>query len=133
MNCYLAGPIGGCTDEEVFGWRREAARLLAPFGVLDPTRRDYRGRELDLSNREVRQLVDADLDDIKACDAVLLNAWKPGWGTISEAVYSKLWGKPVVVVWPRGKPTPWCRYHATRIVTTVADGVGEIKRLLRAG
>ena len=52
---YLAGPIANCTDRECNDWRESVTDLLCMinFGVLNPMRRDYRGRELEHINEIV--------------------------------------------------------------------------------
>jgi len=85
MRVYLAGPPFA---EE---YRRRAAELLRERGhePVDPMRRDFRGRTV---GNEV-EIVEGDLSDIDACDAVLAGQtpspeqrasigcnikWKPG-------------------------------------------------------
>ena len=122
---YLCGGINSLTDAEAKDWRREAADLLCARGmaVLDPMARDYRGKE----DESVELIVKGDLDDIRSCDAILVNATRPSWGTAMEIVYaSKLNGKKCVAFVDPGKPvSPWLRYHCT-IATSLAAAVEVI-------
>lgn len=105
---YLAGPINDCTDAEAMDWRTEAtASLAGEYRVLDPMRRDYRGREAE----HVTELVEGDKADIRASDVVLVNADRPTWGTAMEVQYAHDQGKRVVA-FCAGSVSPWLRYHA---------------------
>lgn len=120
---YLAGPIDGCNDDEAFGWRREVANGVGEHLVLDPMRRDYRGREYLWE-----EIVALDLDDIRACTVLLaLCSWpttREWWGTAMELVYAKGYGKPVVAV-VNGRLHPWVAAHATVIVDNLEDAIAE--------
>lgn len=121
MKVYLAGPINGATDEEANGWRTQAKALLPD--VLDPMARDYRGKE----DESVKDIVEGDKRDIDSSDAVIAYCPKPSVGTSMEVLYChKPYGqsKPCVVVVPPGSPcSPWLRYHATEVVSTVEEAV----------
>lgn len=120
---YLAGPINGCSDIEARGWRAEATRLLTG-GVLDPMARDYRGLE-DLN---VDEIVEGDKNDIDNCAAVLAYCPKPSVGTSMEILYAHTRRMPVVVVVPSGAPvSPWLRYHATQVVSTITEAVDALR------
>ena len=125
MKVYLAGPVNGKTDDECFGWRDEATRLLAELGheVLSPMARDYRGQEA----ANVEPIVHGDLDDINAADAVLVWAETPSWGTAMEVRYACAEaGKTVVAVVPEGaRVSPWLMYHAA-IFHTLEDAIGHL-------
>lgn len=114
---YLAGPINGCTDEEVHGWRDAVKELLAATGNrwLDPTDRDYRGREMEPGY--ARLIVEGDKECIVECDVVIANSPKPSYGTAMEMVYAWQNDVPLHVVLPDDgvEPSPWVKYHATEI------------------
>jgi nucleoside 2-deoxyribosyltransferase len=115
VKVYLAGPIFGCTDQECKAWRREATRLLRGHGheALNPMDRDYRGRE----DGSAAVLVNDDLKDLYAADAMLVNAERPTWGTAMEIAYfarSPVRRTPAIVH-AFGAPdpaSPWLRAHA---------------------
>lgn len=128
MKVYLAGPINGTTDEEANGWRTQA-KLLLP-DVLDPMARDYRGKE----DEAVKDIVEGDKRDIDSADAVIAYCPKPSVGTSMEVLYCYYdrYGrrKPCIVIVPDGSPcSPWLRYHATDVVSTIEDAVQALLAL----
>jgi len=107
---YLAGPINKCSDEEAMSWRERAKEVLHDKGhtTIDPMRRDYRGQEDDFT----KTIVQGDLQDIEDCDTMLVNAWKPSFGTAMETWEgSQHLGKDVVVVAP-DNCSPWLKHCA---------------------
>jgi nucleoside 2-deoxyribosyltransferase len=108
---YLCGPINGRTDDDARNWR-ELAKSRWDGSVLDPMRRDYRGRELEPGI--AAEIVAGDIEDIQACDALLVYFDKPSVGTSMEVFYAKhVLGKPVVVIDASDKPlSPWLIHHA---------------------
>lgn len=113
---YLAGAINGKDDDEVFGWRREAASYLAGyFNVLDPTVRDYRGKEAE----NVNDIVFGDLQDIRRSQSVLVRAETPSWGTAMELVYAKEFGCIVVGFGAGLRPSPWLTFHCDTLCSTL--------------
>lgn len=113
---YLAGPINGRTDAEARDWRDAATAALADeyTTVLNPMRRDYRGREGTLFLPELAELVEQDKADIRASDVVFVNAEFPSWGTAMEVLYAYEQSKRVVAFCGAAVSTasPWLRYHA---------------------
>lgn len=96
---YLAGPPHA--DE----YRRRATELVRDIGwePVDPMRRDFRGR----TEGNEREIVEGDLADIDACDAVLAAFTQPDEGTAMEAWYAHTRGIPVVA-YTGGTPAhPW--------------------------
>jgi nucleoside 2-deoxyribosyltransferase len=118
---YLAGPPYA---EE---YRRRATRLVEERGwePVDPMRRDFRGRT---EGRE-RQLVEGDLADIDACDAVLADFSHPDEGTAMEAWYAHGLGKPVVVYTGGSPPHPWTVYVAARVCADLGEAVSSVDQL----
>lgn len=110
---YLCGAINGKTDAECKDWRAEATRLLggAGFTLLDPMRRDYRGREDEC----YAEIVSGDLDDIDKSDFLLVNAAAPSWGTAMEVYHAYTIGKKVVVFTDATRVSPWLRQCAHSI------------------
>ena len=86
---YLVGPP--FADE----YRRRAVALTEAAGwePVDPMRRDFRGR----THGHETEIVEGDLADIDACDAVLAAFTAPDEGTSMEAWYARSRGIPVVV------------------------------------
>ena len=95
---YLAGPP--FADE----YRRRADALVREAGwePVDPMRRDFRA---DTRGHE-REIVEGDLADIDACDAVLAAFTTADEGTAMEAWYAHSRGTPVVVYTGRHAAAP---------------------------
>lgn len=123
MKVYLCGPINGCTDEECNDWRVLIRSLLGGCEIVDPMRRDYRGREQECW----REIVELDKIDVAQCDIVAANAPKPSVGTSMEIFLAWQFAKPIVVITPNPTPSPWLIYHATKIVRTYADAAEWIR------
>jgi nucleoside 2-deoxyribosyltransferase len=119
MRVYLAGPPFA---EE---YRRRATALVEAAGweAVDPMRRDFRGR----TQGNEREIVDGDLADIDACDAVLAAFTAPDEGTAMEAWYAHRAGKPVVA-YTGGTPAhPWTVYVATAVAAELEDAVAKLR------
>ena len=104
---YLAGPA--YADE----YRRRATALAREAGwePVDPMRRDFRA---DTAGHE-REIVEGDLADIDACDAVLAAFTAPDEGTAMEAWYAHSRGTPVVVYTGGTPPHPWTTFVARSV------------------
>jgi nucleoside 2-deoxyribosyltransferase len=122
---YLCGPINGRTDADARDWR-EAVKAQWAGATLDPMRRDYRGRELEPGI--AAEIVRGDIEDIQACDALLVFYDKPSVGTAMEVFYAKhVLGKPVVVVDASGKPlSPWLLHHSDHVVRSVTEALAVL-------
>lgn len=125
---YLAGPINGCADADCIDWRCAVADALALcYTILDPMRRDYRGREAD----SAAAIVEGDEADLQACDVVLVNALQgASWGTAMEvrAAFHE-YGKRVVVIADQRRPmSPWLRYHSHAQCGSVPHAVNYLLR-----
>lgn len=120
---YLCGPINGRTDDDCQNWRA-AATAAWPGPVLDPMRRDYRGRELEPGI--AAEIVAGDIEDIKASDVILVFFDKPSVGTSMEVFYAKhVLGKKVVVIDAGDKPlSPWMLHHADHVVRGMGEALG---------
>jgi nucleoside 2-deoxyribosyltransferase len=120
MRVYLAGPPFA---EE---YRRRAADLLREQGhePVDPMRRDFRGR----TGGNEAAIVEGDLADIDACDAVLAAFTAPDEGTAMEAWYAHSRGTPVVA-YTGGTPAhPWAVYVSASAHAELADAVAALAR-----
>jgi nucleoside 2-deoxyribosyltransferase len=120
---YLAGGINGLSDGSAKGWRREATWLLKASGcdVLDPMRRDYRGRESD----SAADIVDGDKADILSSSIVIARAHVPSWGTAMEILFAYENGRRVIAWVDQAQSvSPWISYHST-VVTSLKRAVEE--------
>jgi nucleoside 2-deoxyribosyltransferase len=121
---YLAGPPFA---EE---YRRRATELLvaAGFEPVDPMRRDFRGHTLGHET----EIVEGDLADIDACDAVLAAFTAADEGTAMEAWYAHSHGKPVVA-YSGGSPVhPWTAYVSATTHADLEDAIAALGRALAA-
>lgn len=124
MKVYLAGPIFGCSDAETFDWRRKAKTKLASFcEVIDPSDRDYRGRE----NENAAEIVASDKRDIGQCDVLLAHLGRPSAGTSMEILYAHMLGKLVLSVVPMGPVSPWIKAHSSRVFRSIHEAFGVIR------
>lgn len=89
---YLCGGINGLSDSACKDWRETAKAALADYRILDPMRRDYRGRE----DESVTEIIGGDKDDIDQSGVLLVNATRPSWGTAMEIMYAFPQGKRIV-------------------------------------
>lgn len=123
---YLSGPMAGCTDEECHGWRDEVKKYF-PCS-LDPTRRDYRNKDV---SKLYREIVELDKMDIRNSDVLLVNYFKPSVGTSMEILYSSEKEKPVII-WCNEDAilSPWLIYHSTTIVHTLDEVIEKIGKIL---
>jgi nucleoside 2-deoxyribosyltransferase len=115
---YLAGPPSA--DE----YRSRASALVRGLGwePVDPMRRDFRGR----TEGNEREIVEGDLADIDACDAVLAAFTEPDEGTAMEAWYARSTGKPVIA-WTGGAwAHPWTVYVADSVHGRLEDAVAAL-------
>lgn len=115
---YLAGAIFKADDQQANAWRDEATRFLSAVGIraVNPMRRDYRGRE----HIDPHALVMADLHDIETCDALLVNASKPSWGTAMEVFFAHQNDVPVVAFCYSAR-SPWLVHHCQHIESSLAE------------
>ena len=125
MKVYLAGPPFA---EE---YRRRAAALAGEQGwePVDPMRRDFRGR----TEGNETEIVEGDLDDIAACDAVLADFTRPDEGTAMEAWYAHSIGVPVVA-YTGGTPAhPWAVYVSESVHADLESAVAALRPRAPAG
>lgn len=124
---YLCGAINGCTDAQCKNWRDHVKRRLAPYyHVLDPMRRDFRGRE---ANSAV-EIVHGDYADIDASDILLVAAERPSWGTAMEVHYAFSSGRKFIVsVVGQADVSPWLRYHSHRLQHTMDGAIDLLKEI----
>ena len=120
---YLCGPINNRTDEECKDWR-EMVKSKWSGKVLDPMRRDYRGKEAE----NVDQIVEFDKIDLMNSDIILVNYDAPSVGTSMEILYAFERGKWVIVVAAEGtRISPWMTYHSHAIVRSFGDALRWIE------
>jgi nucleoside 2-deoxyribosyltransferase len=85
-------------------------------------RRDFRGAT---AGHEA-EIVDGDLADIDACDAVLAAFTAPDEGTSMEAWYAHSRAIPVVVYTGGAPPHPWTVYVAASVHARLEEAVDAL-------
>ncbi len=116
---YLAGPIFGVQDPA--SWRKEAIRLL-PKGwqAVNPL-------DLEVSIDRPTHLVQTDLDALARCDAVLVRAEEPSYGTAMELFHASRTLDIPVIAWPcHGERSPWLTVHVSEFFNTLKEAVGAL-------
>jgi nucleoside 2-deoxyribosyltransferase len=115
---YLAGPP--FADE--YRLRASALARKAGWEPVDPMRRDFRAG----TQGHEAEIVEGDLADIDACDAVLADFTSPDEGTAMEAWYAHARGVRVVV-WTGGTPPhPWTVYVAESVHPWLDDAIAAL-------
>ena len=112
---YLAGP----PYAEEYRRRAEALVRALDWEPVDPMRRDYRGR----TQGNETEIVEGDLAEIAACDAMLAAFTSPDEGTAMEAWYAHTLGKRVVAYTGGTPPHPWTVYVADAICAELETAV----------
>lgn len=115
---YLCGPIHGLSDAECNNWRKYVTAKWSG-GVIDPMRRDARGRMHEPG--VAKEVVEADKADILEASAVIVYYAFPSVGTSMEILFAWEQHKPIIVVNASMQYDKdlslWLQYHATVIVT----------------
>lgn len=124
---YLAGPISGCNEDQRTQWRREIRRGFGEeFDFVDPTD-NLVGREH--SDYEV---VAADVEAIRACDAVLANMWRESIGTAFGILHAHSAGRVVVVNDPNFVNNRMVAFYADAVERTLPASLNAIRKHLLA-
>jgi nucleoside 2-deoxyribosyltransferase len=93
VKIYLAGGINGLSDSDCKDWREYVKQQFPKATLIDPMRRDYRGREDEC----YEEIIDGDKRDIDHADIILVNASKPSWGTAMEIMYAYMRSSKMIV------------------------------------
>ncbi len=108
-------------------WRETSKSLLSKdFILLDPMRRNFRDKEIDSAN----EIVEFDLQDVRAADIILVNYNKPSIGTSMEVFHaSHNLGKFVVAFSPFTfkDSSPWMIKYCTKIVPDLEGACSYLK------
>lgn len=126
---YLCGGINNLTDKECKDWREYVKKQMNQkylYSFLDPTRRDYRGKEKE----NIGPVVNGDYYDIKNSDIILVNAEKASWGTAMELHHAFVNEKKYVVVFSSVEnPSPWLQYHCHFFAKNIDEALSHIRKL----
>lgn len=123
---YLCGPIMDEHEGHARAWRETAVRELGnDFILLNPMRRNFKDREVDSAN----EIVEFDLQDIRAADILLVNYSKTSIGTSMEVFFaSHDLGKFVVAFspFPFKDCSPWMVRFCTKILPGLEDALSYL-------
>ena len=93
---YLAGPVEGCSDQEIHSWRVKTKLSLLPGIVgVNPDRID---------NETPECIIIQNYLDAKSCDAILaylpkeITDRRASYGTVFEIAWGYSMQKPVIIV-----------------------------------
>lgn len=125
---YLCGGINKLSDADARDWRDAAkSQLGGLFNLLDPMRRDYRGREAAC----MHEIISGDLQDIQDSQILLVNGVRPSWGTAMETFYAfRTLNRRVIVVCPDASPSPWLVGHATHLVKSFDQAFDLLRSMI---
>jgi nucleoside 2-deoxyribosyltransferase len=124
---YLCGGINGLSDKDCTDWREHCkAKLGHTHNLIDPMRRDYRGKE----DESVNEIVCGDYADIAKSDIILVNATRPSWGTAMEMHHAFINLDKYVIAIVGDRVSPWLRYHSHKLYT---DFDSAIDFLIKGG
>lgn len=114
MKVYLSGAMTGRTKEEMEGWRQEFIYKWCSLGytVDNP-----------LTRVNVNNPVEADLNALKDCGALVLYHLGPSDGSAMELMQAKKEYAKTIVIDTTGIMSPWIIYHADHIVKTIDEAV----------
>ena len=131
---YLSGPMGGCTYEEMTGWRHKAANALNSnrVEVIDPTRSFTAKRVPNETERWVNR---RDFNDCTKASVVLVNfvgMKKLSIGTIMEIAWAYQKHIPIVAICESDGPQnhPMLKDSITQEARTLEEGIALVKELL---
>ena len=99
---YLAGPIEGCEDEEINGWRERCQEdFVDGIRGINP----FRAEELGEYNAETKKrIITKNYMDATSCDGTLaympkaINERRPSYGTTFEIAWAFALQKPCWIV-----------------------------------
>jgi nucleoside 2-deoxyribosyltransferase len=128
---YLAGPVSGCTQDEIRDWRDAVkANWQTVFDFDDPAD-DHLPRDPGVEDYDDYEIVVRDQQSIARCDGVVANMWKESIGTALGVFQACVQGKPVAVADPNGLGNRILRHYVRgEVRATVDEAMGVLRRLL---
>lgn len=146
---YLAGGIAGLKFEDAAGWRDVATRHFARYQVeaisplclegavythLNGGVRPEHENELTYDVPATKYIVWKDLEIIKQCQGILVNAARPSWGTAMEIFFAAhVLNKPVVSFGNPDERSPWVLNHVVGIRADLASACDFMIEIFKYG
>jgi len=117
---YLAGPIQGCTKEEMWDWRLQIANLAKNlWKCINPVDMDA----------EKEQFIPYDKECItQKADGLLVHLDRPSMGTAMEILIAYELKLPIVTV-TTIPLSPWVEYHCT-MAPNLLEGIFRLTELM---
>lgn len=129
---YLAGPISGCSQEQILGWRALAEETLSDYGIRTLCPIDVKSNWDAIGEAAILR----DKIDVQRCDIVLMNLLGASYvsiGTMVELGWADAYGKPVVLVMEPGNVHThgFVRSLARFKCSSLAEAFETIKTILQ--
>ena len=125
---YLAGPIRGCNDDQLRGWREQLKKEYdRDFEFIDPT-----GQLLRDGQASSYAIVEADRNAIEDADGLLVNMWRESIGTAFGVIHARNVGRPVVVADPNHLNNRVLAFYADAVVDSPRKAASLLRDILRA-
>jgi len=133
---YLAGGINKLSDSDAMDWREEFKERAAglPLTILDPMRRDYRGREHNYGVAE--EITRNDQIDVVVADVLVVNGNnmnRPTWGTAMEVQMAFSFHKFIITICDEELPSPWLPERSSVMVKSVEEAVRVLEENIGVG
>jgi len=122
MKIYLSGPLSGCTDEEIYGWRTQVQGALSPLGY-EFTNATLRIWDKVHSRQSYEYIVESDKTEIDQCDILLVNYSKLTCGVAQEEIYAWERSKIVLLVYLGAPQNPWMNYHCDKSFNSLDEAI----------
>ena len=124
---YLAGPMSGCNDVQLGGWRDTVkARYASKMTFLDPV-----DSLLD-PKASPSEFVEADLQNIMEADGLLVNMWQESIGTAMGVAHAHHYGWAIVASDPNHLRNKMLTFFADAVEETPLQAAKALWNLVRA-
>jgi len=125
---YLAGPISGCNDGQLRGWRDEIIKEYEQYFEFEDPASESNLRERNASSWEI---VNADLEAIKGSDGMIVNMWRESIGTSIGLVHAQSSGIPIVMADPNRIESRMAGFYADAITDLPQKAARALFNILR--
>jgi nucleoside 2-deoxyribosyltransferase len=135
MKFYLAHPLASKDKVRIWQLKCElqtGVLFTNPFFDLDSWEKKINKTKQKRYEADATPIIETDLQLMGKCDGVIaIIDGNFSYGTICEAIYAKVFKKPLFMVITNGNAKhPWFRYHADKIFTKFEDLEKYLKILI---